>query len=798
MLSTSRLIWIGSLLSLVAAGCGGGSSTKSGPDASSQPDSGGTGPNGDGAVGTDDGSVTAEDATTGDGSSAEAGVAPDGSVCSANGDCQNAHCVSGICCASACTSPASCQTATGATCSGGSTCVYPTASDGTACDDGDACTMTDTCTAGTCVGSGAVSCDDGNVCTTDSCVSPTGCVHDGTGVVTAGCMAADMCNTYHCQGDKAGTCAATSMVDCSASTDQCNTGVCDGATGACTKQAANDAQACDDMNACTVGEVCTSGTCGGGSALDCNDSNPCTDDSCDAVLGCENQNNTATCDDGNPCTVNDTCSVGQCAGSPMNCSSFTNACNTGVCTGGACAASPVANNTACDDSNACTTTDVCTNGTCTGSGNSCGANSTACTAGPPKVCTCAAGYVSTNGQCVLQTSGCAANPCVAGATCTEPSTTVVCTCPTGYTGDGTTAGTGCTLINNCANNPCGAGLGTCVNGVNTHTCNCNQGYVSVNGACVCDMNGTFASQVSLTSTWSGITFFENGTNVPSTQWALRTQTYDSSGNLVIQTTQCGGTTIDLCGQSIPTITPNEAYAQYIPGPVYGTTYMPTTSLSIVLTNTLPGQAYTEPQSAFLLGISLTDPLGAWPAAAANIGAGANQTNGAIWVDNDNDKFEGVTSYAVPPGGIASTTAPMPIESYGAQSLVCPRGNDAGARLSYNYVPGLDGLSVVRVKRLYTASRTISSLSGTISTCDTSGVELVQGTVGGPDNGQLHSDGRVGGCVEVSGSGEANCSSSTASDYDGENQSEHVTSGSFILKRVPSGTTCATVRTLSFP
>jgi len=60
---------------------------------------------------------------------------------------------------------------------------------------------------------------------------------------------------------------------------------------------------------------------------------------------------------------------------------------------------------------------------------------------------------------------------------------------------------------------------------------------------------------------------------------------------------------------------------------------------------------------------------------------------------------------------------------------------------------------------------------------------------------------VGGCVEfsaTSSTGEANCSSSTASDYDGEGQTEHVTSGSFILKRVPTGTTCATVRTMSFP
>jgi CSLREA domain-containing protein len=53
---------------------------------------------------------------------------------------------------------------------------------------------------------------------------------------------------------------------------------------------------------------------------DCDDGNPCTDDSCDSVSGCVHANNTASCDDNNACTAGDTCGSGVCnPGSPPNC-----------------------------------------------------------------------------------------------------------------------------------------------------------------------------------------------------------------------------------------------------------------------------------------------------------------------------------------------------------------------------------------------------------------------------------------------------------------------------------------------
>lgn len=46
----------------------------------------------------------------------------------------------------------------------------------------------------------------------------------------------------------------------------------------------------------------------------CDDGNPCTDDLCDATLGCRHYNNSSVCSDGNACTSNDVCNGGVCVG----------------------------------------------------------------------------------------------------------------------------------------------------------------------------------------------------------------------------------------------------------------------------------------------------------------------------------------------------------------------------------------------------------------------------------------------------------------------------------------------------
>src|SRR5262249_36416696 len=92
---------------------------------------------------------------------------------------------------------------------------------------------------------------------------------------------------------------------------------CDPASGC---KHVNNTAPCSDGNACTTGDTCSGGVCVGGPAPNCNDNNPCTDDSCDPATGCKHVNNTAPCNDGNACTTNDTCSGGTCVGGPApNC-----------------------------------------------------------------------------------------------------------------------------------------------------------------------------------------------------------------------------------------------------------------------------------------------------------------------------------------------------------------------------------------------------------------------------------------------------------------------------------------------
>ncbi|MFQ5496062.1 MAG: hypothetical protein ACE5EX_11855, partial [Phycisphaerae bacterium] len=69
---------------------------------------------------------------------------------------------------------------------------------------------------------------------------------------------------------------------------------------------------------------------------DCDDADPCTDDSCDGATGqCVNTFNTAPCDDGQFCTISDMCDgAGTCTGAPRDCSGTPGAvppCQPGSC-----------------------------------------------------------------------------------------------------------------------------------------------------------------------------------------------------------------------------------------------------------------------------------------------------------------------------------------------------------------------------------------------------------------------------------------------------------------------------------
>ncbi len=251
--------------------------------------------------------------------------------------------------------------------------------EGSSCDDGLLCTQDDVCNAGQCVGtpvegcqkcSVASECDDGNPCTDDEC--PAGvCIYaDNNDPCDDGlaCTESDVCSAGLCQG---------SNVDCSDLDDACNVGTCNVASGLCERTPANEGGECDDLSSCTTGDVCQSGACEG-ELVDCSSlDDACNEGFCDELTGaCDTRtvNEGGECDDGEACTENDSCSLGVCGGSSVDCSGLNDACNVGVCNvvTGACERQPAHEGETCDDGLFCTLGETCSSGSCGGgSDNAC-------------------------------------------------------------------------------------------------------------------------------------------------------------------------------------------------------------------------------------------------------------------------------------------------------------------------------------------------------------------------------------------------------------------------------------------
>ena len=201
--------------------------------------------------------------------------------------------------------------------------------DGTPCDDGDCCTLGDACSAGVCVGVLMI-CDDANPCTNEFC-DPAGCV-----------------------------CVHVAIPGCTP---------CFGPEGS----------ACDDGTLCTTGDVCLGGVCTG-TDRDCDDSNPCTTDTCDPATGwCAYAPGNSACSDGNPCTTDDHCGT--------ICGEYAEGCGIGSCVGGGY----------CDG---CLCTEPCG----------------PAPPGPPGNSSCACCFASSCGEVI---PGCGLGRCLEGSYCDE-------------------------------------------------------------------------------------------------------------------------------------------------------------------------------------------------------------------------------------------------------------------------------------------------------------------------------------------------------------------------------------------
>ncbi len=69
---------------------------------------------------------------------------------------------------------------------------------------------------------------------------------------------------------------------------------------------------CDDGDPCTLSGQCSCGFCMWQESVVCEDDNPCSNDLCDPLLGCQYVPNNEPCDDGLSCTLSDTCNAGAC------------------------------------------------------------------------------------------------------------------------------------------------------------------------------------------------------------------------------------------------------------------------------------------------------------------------------------------------------------------------------------------------------------------------------------------------------------------------------------------------------
>ena len=259
----------------------------------------------------------------------------------------------------------------------------------TACDAGKPCKVDDICLAGKCVPGQPKDCDDHDSCTYDSCDSSSGdCVHEpkicGDDLAWCGeywcdpatgwceyepwCDDGNPCTYDSCVlGGEPWECTFVSLCD----GGPCYDADCDPLVGKCmmTKKDYDDGNPCtddsctdeagiqhvpkdcDDGNACSTGDYCdvATGQCVnvpiylpctaceeqviGESIcscqpLSCDDSNPCTIDSCDLVTGCKNEaapevecTSASQCGDQDPCT-HDYCNLEEgclCAHPPKDC-----------------------------------------------------------------------------------------------------------------------------------------------------------------------------------------------------------------------------------------------------------------------------------------------------------------------------------------------------------------------------------------------------------------------------------------------------------------------------------------------
>lgn len=233
-------------------------------------------------------------------------------------------CLTGDVCVQHACSAGQCKAVPASPCDDGNPCTTETCDPKTGCkykdlafvpcDDGNGCTTADVCKFGVCKGKGGKSCDDGKPCTDDTCDLAGDCTHvqvekpcnDGSF-----CTSFDLCAAGQC-GGKAKDCDDD---------DACTLDACNPQSGLCGHAQSADGTACLGVGPCVVGASCQAGLCVG-KAKTCDDGNPCTADACNDSNGvCDTVPlaDGATCTTLDGCVQSPQCTLGLCSGTPKNC-----------------------------------------------------------------------------------------------------------------------------------------------------------------------------------------------------------------------------------------------------------------------------------------------------------------------------------------------------------------------------------------------------------------------------------------------------------------------------------------------
>ncbi len=409
---------------------------------------------------------------------ANSGACSDDDACTAGDGCFNGYCKAGP--ALKCDDFNPCSTDV---CDAKLGCLHKDnllpCSDGTACSNGDLCKL------GACVPGPPLVCDDGSSCTVDSCNPATGCINlpvEGTCTDGDACTDGDVCFK--------GACKPGFALDCD-DNNPCTKDKCDHKTGCAPVLLQSP---CDDSNECTAPDLCDNGKCVAGAKVNCDDFNPCTDDLCSPVTGCQHKPNGSACNDGNACTQGEFCTGGACGGAqPVSCGDFNPCTDDGCNPAKGCAY--LDNQSPCDDKNACTLGDVCKQGTCTGGKQAPCDDLNGCTADSCSPATGGCVHLPIDATCddEQQCTGagkCKGGQCTPGAKlpCNDNNlcTDDACDESTGVCASTPNAaqcndGNACTIADQCANGKCTPkGTNTCNDGnpCSTDACDAKTGLCS--------------------------------------------------------------------------------------------------------------------------------------------------------------------------------------------------------------------------------------------------------------------------------------------------------------------------------